>query len=308
VQGSLQRVSILWALFVFGLSLARRLSILWRNGWATSRIDWHDQVVLVTGGASGIGSLLANTLALKSIPVIVLDNQPCQFDNDNIFPFLCDISDPDQIKSVHPQILEQVGHPTIIVNNAAILHGKPICDLSPSDVQRSFAVNVLSHFYVFQSFLPHLIRTNSGHVVTISSVLGEIGVARLADYSASKAALITLHESLRYELDKIYHAPKVRTTLVLPGHVATRLFGQVSFAANPLVRFLAPLLPTHTVVKHIIRAIDNQHSSTIRIPFYAQFTPLLRLLPSYLRDFFQWLSNADHAMERRDVENRTEVD
>jgi len=289
------RFSVGWFLFTFVLWLARYLSVLWRNG-STKRIEWDDQVVLVTGGASGIGALLATTLALRSVSVVVLDTKKCHFDNDNIHPFVCDISDPIQIEAVHPKIISQVGHPTIIVNNAAVVNGKTILDLDVPDVQRTFAVNALSHFYILKTFLPHLISTNSGHVFTISSVLGEVGVAQLADYCASKAAIIALHESLRYELDKRYKAPKVRTSLVLLGHVSTSLFGHISFATSPMTRFLAPLLSTHSVVKYIIRAMDNQHSTTIRMPFYVSLTPVLRMLPSYLRDFFQWLSDADNAM------------
>jgi len=287
--------SVAWFIFTFALWLARYLSVIWRNG-SPARIEWDDQVVLVTGGASGIGALLATTLALRSVQVVVLDTKKCEFDNDNIYSFVCDISDPSQIEAVLPLIIHQVGHPTVIVNNAAVVNGKAIIDLDAADIQRTFATNTLSHFYVLKAFLPNLIRSNSGHVITVSSVLGEIGVAQLADYCASKAALISLHESLRYELDKRYNAPKVRTTLVVPGHVSTSLFGHVSFAEHPLLRFFAPQLSTNSVVKHIIRAIDNQYSTTIRMPFYANLTPVVRMLPSYLRDLAQWFSNADNAM------------
>ena len=129
----------------------------------------------------------------------------------------------------------------------------------------------------------------------------------LADYSASKAALVSLHESLRYELDKRwvvpaamsclelttyhrYNAPGVRTSLVLPGHVLTPLFSTVDLPDNWFYRFLVPSLPPIHVVKDIIAVLDERHSQTIYLPFYANFVPYLRLMPSFVRDLGQWVS------------------
>jgi len=130
-----------------------------------------------------------------------------------------------------------------------------------------------------------------------------------ADYSASKAALIRLHESLRFELDHMcvlfgildpasvvepifrYRCPKIRTTLVVPGHVLTPLFSHVKFRDSAIQRFLMPSVPPVTVVKKIIEALDDQHSQTIMLPFYANFMPYLQHLPSFVRAFAQWVSN-----------------
>lgn len=111
-----------------------------------------------------------------------------------------------------------------------------------------------------------------------------------ADYNASKAASASLHESLRYELDKRYHAPKVRTTLVLPGRLATPMFSQMNASKSNFHKFFTPMVHPISVVKAIITALDEQHSVDIYMPFYAHFVPYVRLLPSFGRDFFQWVS------------------
>ena len=110
-----------------------------------------------------------------------------------------------------------------------------------------------------------------------------------ADYNASKAAVISLHESLRYELDHKYHAPSVRTTLMVPGHIMTPLFSTVRLSQSWLFKFLVPSLAPITVAKSIIAALDDQHSQVIYAPFYVNFTLLLRLMPSFVRDFAQWV-------------------
>lgn len=125
--------------------------------------------------------------------------------------------------------------------------------------------------------------------------MGHIGIAQVGDYVATKHALVGLHESLRYELDKKHKAPKVRTTLVCPGHIKTALFAHVQIPK--LAEFLAPLLEPGDVARAIVDALERQESSDIYLPWYAQWTPMLRILPSFLRDFAQHISGADEAIE-----------
>jgi len=163
---------------------------------------------------------------------------------------------------------------------------------------RTFDVNTLAHFWTLKAFLPEMIKNKSGHIVTVSSIAGLAGMAQLTDYNASKAAIISLQESLRYELDNRYHAPQIRTSLIVPGHIMTPLFSTIRLPKGLLFRFCFPSLEPITVVKAIIAALDEQHSQTIYLPFFANFTPLLRVFPSFLRDFAQWFTNANYAMER----------
>jgi len=197
---------------------------------------------------------------------------------------------------VAKRVQEEIGHPTVLINNAGVVHGRLILDLTPENIQQTFGSNTLAHFYTLKAFLPEMIKQKSGHIITVSSVLGMAGVAQTSDYNASKAALISLHESLRYELDSRYKAPGVRTTLVCPGHVLTPLFASVDLGTNWLNKFLMPSLPPHTVAKAVIAALDSQFSQEIYLPFYVNFAPYLCLLPSFARDFIQWASGANFAM------------
>ncbi|PPQ66592.1 hypothetical protein CVT26_009492 [Gymnopilus dilepis] len=260
-------------------------------------LDWSEQIVVVTGGASGIGELLANTLAVRNVTVVVLDINPIVTENYNVTYYKCDVSKWEEVEAVSKKILEEIGEPTILVNNAGVVQGKLILDLSPEDIQQTFAVNTLSHFWVLKAFLPSLLKRKSGHIVTVSSAMGLTGAAQIADYSASKAAVIRLHESLRYELDKKYKCPQIRTTLVCPGHVLTPMFRTVKFSSSALFRFFCPSIQPVAVVKRIIAALDDQYSEDIFLPFYTNFIPYVGHLPSFLRDFVQWISGADYAME-----------
>ncbi|ESK95152.1 retinal short-chain dehydrogenase reductase [Moniliophthora roreri MCA 2997] len=280
--------------------LGKWCSRLWRNQgnllFAPKRFDWGEQIVIITGGSSGIGELLANTLAVRNVTVVVLDIKPIVSENYNINFYKCDISKWEDVEAVSKKVIEEIGHPTVLVNNAGVVQGKLITDLTAADVQQTFGVNTLSHYYTLKAFLPEMIKKNSGHVVTVSSTMSHTGVAHLTDYCASKAALNIMHEALRYELDKIHKAPGVRTTLICPGHIATPLFSKIDYPNRWYHKFLVPSLAPITVVKALIQALDDQHSQNILMPFYAHLTPYLRHLPTYLQDFAHWMANADYAM------------
>ncbi|EIM85656.1 retinal short-chain dehydrogenase/reductase [Stereum hirsutum FP-91666 SS1] len=260
-------------------------------------LDWGEQIVVVTGGSSGIGELIANTLAVRNVTVVVLDVNPIVTENYNIVYYKCDVSKWEEVEAVSKKIVEELGHPTVLINNAGVVQGKLLIDLSPEDVQQTIGVNTLAHFWTLKAFLPEMIKNKAGHIITVSSVAGLVGMAQMTDYNASKAATISLHESLRYELDKRYLAPEVRTTLLVPGHIQTPLFSTTHFPQNFLFKFFVPSLQPITIAKAVIAALDEQHSRTIYLPFYVNFVPVLRLLPSFLRDFAQWLSYADYAMD-----------
>jgi len=289
-----------WCAFTVVFWLIRFSSQIWRNGGSfllsPPRFDWGEQIVLITGGASGVGALLANTLAVRNVSVVVLDVKPLITENYNIYSYICDVSNWADLLAARKKIAEEVGNPTVIINNAGVVQGKLLLDLTSEDLQQTFGVNVIAQFLVLKAFLPDMIKQNAGHVITMGSVLGEVGVSQLSDYCASKAALISLNESLRYELDKRYKTPNVRTTLVLPGQIATSMFAGVSFA-HSWMKLVTPVLPAHAVAKAIIAAMDSQFSTTIRLPFYVHLTPWLRLTPSYIRDWFQWVSGADEGMK-----------
>ncbi|VDC06189.1 unnamed protein product [Peniophora sp. CBMAI 1063] len=294
-------VPVAWAITTALFWSFQWLSLLYRNQgslfFSPGALDWGEQIVVVTGGSSGIGELIANTLAVRNVTVVVLDVKPIVTENYNITFYPCDVSKWEDVEAVQKKIVEELGHPTILINNAGVVQGKLLLDLSPEELQQTFGVNTIGHFHTLKAFLPEMIKQKSGHIVTMSSVLGMLGVAQTSDYNASKAALISLNESLRYELDTRYNAPGVRTTLVCPGHVLTPMFNTIDLGRNWLCKFMMPALAPISVAKAVIAALDSQFSQDIYLPFYVNFAPYLPLVPSFMRDFIQWYTNANHAME-----------
>ncbi|KAF8351653.1 retinal short-chain dehydrogenase reductase [Amanita rubescens] len=260
-------------------------------------LDWGEQIILITGGSSGIGHLLANTLAVRNVAVVVLDVEPLVTENHNITFYKCNVSDWNEVEDVSRKVIEEVGEPTIIINNAGVVQGKLLLDLSPNDINQTFGVNTLAHFWILKAFLPGMLRRKAGHIVSMASVMGYVGAAQMTDYNSSKAAIVSLHESLRYELDKRYKCPQIRTTLVCPGHTMTPMFSSITFPPYPSLKFLLPSLQPVTVVKEIITALDESQSQIIMTPFWANAAPYLRHLPSFVRDLAQSITGADYGMQ-----------
>ncbi|KZT62317.1 NAD(P)-binding protein [Calocera cornea HHB12733] len=261
------------------------------------RLDWGEQLVLITGGASGIGLLLANTLAVRNVGVVVLDvKERLESENYNIRYYQCDVGNAEEVEAVAARIRKEVGDPTILINNAAIVSPSLLLSQAPKAAARVFATNTLAHFYTLHAFLPALVARNAGHVVTISSVLGQQGVAHLSAYCASKAALVSLHRSLRREL--LASAPNIRTTLLIPGQIQTPLFASLALPPNHTRDFLCPPLAPHTVVKEIIRSLDEREGGERWMPAYARLVPALEWMPRWVGDVLQAWVGADQGMAK----------
>ncbi|KAF9448248.1 retinal short-chain dehydrogenase/reductase [Macrolepiota fuliginosa MF-IS2] len=292
--------SAIYYVVVSAIWFLKWISKLYRNQgnllFGPKPLDWDEQIVVVTGGSSGVGELLANTLAVRNVTVVVLDVKPIQTENYNIAYYKCDVSQWSEVEAVAKRIKDEIGEPTILINNAGVVQGKLILDLSEKDVQQTFGVNTLAHWWTIKAFLPDMLKKKSGHIVSLASVMGILGAPRMTDYGASKAAVISLNDTLRFELDNQYNAPGIRTTVVCPGHILTPLFSTFSVPQNRLYQFFFPSVQPIDVVKPIITALDEQQSQTIMVPFYSQLMPILRLLPSFVIDLAQYAASATHSM------------
>ncbi|NXW42179.1 RDHE2 dehydrogenase, partial [Nyctiprogne leucopyga] len=120
------------------------------------------------------------------------------------------------------QVRKEVGDVTVLINNAGILLGKKFCDIPDADFEKTLKVNFLAQVWTCKAFLPAMITSNCGHLVSTASVAGLLGVYRMSDYAASKYATIGMMEALDSEL---YHAGKqgIKTTIICLYFVNTEL-------------------------------------------------------------------------------------
>ncbi|CAG8655896.1 11322_t:CDS:2, partial [Paraglomus occultum] len=281
VNSSLFKWSSVYAGSVFFVWFLGYMTKVWRNGTKSRKLDWDDEIVLITGGARGIGLLLAETLSIRNVTIVVLDIRKPEIDHPNIVFFECDVSKYDQVQRIAKEIIAEVGHPTIIVNNAGVVKGKTILDESEEEILSTISVNLLAPFWITKTFLPEMITRNHGHIVNISSALGFAAVAQTADYCATKSGIVAFHEALRHEINTRYNAGNIRCTLVCPGHVETGMFDGVSYKYP----FITPTIAPIEVVKKIVTALDKNETSDILTPYYVHLLPMLRALPGFMHDW-----------------------
>ncbi len=158
-------------------------------------------------------------------------------------------------------------------------------------------VNLTSHFNTIRTFLPGMLASEvGGTIVTISSVLGKLGASHLSDYTASKAGLIAMHNSLRAEL-KSATAPEgaeeIRMILVTPGQLSTSLFAGVETPSS----FFGPVVEPVELAREIVKMVDSGESGEISMPFYARWIEWMHVLPVSIQRLVRWISGVDQAME-----------
>lgn len=284
-------VSISWAIFVTALWMGNVWSH--RVAYGVHReVDLSEEVIVITGGTSGLGLLVAEVYGMRGATVAVLDKNPLEnTEARGITYYQCDVSDKAQIARVAADIERDLGTPTVLINNAAVVMGKKLLDMDIDEVDRSLRTNLFSHFYTIKTFLPGMISSKTGGtIVTMSSVIGHVGAAQLSDYAAAKAGVTALHKSLAAELQEY---PNIKTILVTPGQLSTPLFHGVSTPNT----FIAPVVEPIEIAKEIIKAIDLGLSDHIGMPLYARWIDWYNVLPVGLQKITRKISGIDRSMK-----------
>ena len=240
--------------------------------------------VLITGGAQGIGALLAQGCLERGAARVTLwdVNQDAlaskvhelRARGFNAEGIPLDLADAAQI--IHAAAALAVECPIdLLVNNAGIVVGKALADQGHDEIEKTLRVNTLGMIHATRAFLPGMIARGSGHIVNIASASGFIPVPRLTTYAASKWACLGFSESLRVELRE--HRG-IRVTTVCPSYINTGMFAG---AAAP---FGAPILEPDCAARKILRAIERD-TSMLHMPWIVRLVPMLyALLPAPIFD------------------------
>lgn len=186
-----------------------------------------DQWVFVTGAASGIGLETARAFARQGANLIVSDVQAPALDavrqeiasmGRQCAAFVLDVSDPDAVHAAARNIAQHLGVPSVVVNNAGIGFLGPFLH-TPVDAWRAVLdVNLMGMVHVCKAFLPLMLaEQRNSHVVNVASAAGLHPAPNLSAYSASKHAVMGLHDALVMEFAR----SKVGMTVVCPGVINT---------------------------------------------------------------------------------------
>ncbi|KFY28065.1 hypothetical protein V493_03123 [Pseudogymnoascus sp. VKM F-4281 (FW-2241)] len=288
---------------LIGLSVTRginnKLSKCVINNWKRdAKFINEREIVLITGGSSGLGALMAQDFADRGAKVITLDVNPPekiqgQLTTSNLVNsrlltsfkagihfYKVDVTSSVGLAAAGVEIRKAHGNPTVLINNAAVGYAMTLLDEPEESIRRSFEVNTFSHFLTVKEFLPAMIERNHGHIVTVASMASYVTVASIIDYNCTKASAVAFHEGVASELKHRYNAPNVRTSLISPTWIRTPLIDTLTSDPN----FNDFVLEPTDVSSQIVKQVISGRSGHVVLPkFYTAVTGI-RAWPYWLQE------------------------
>ena len=189
--------------------------------------DMSGKVALVTGGASGMGRIIALRLAARGAKVAIFDvNEGGLAETvakaEGITPFRCDISSVEDVEAKVAEVASSLGPIDHLVHAAALMPSHQLVNETHQSMERLFRVNYFGTTYLVMSVLPSMMERKSGRIIVFGSIAGHAFVPHMGAYCATKAAVNTYIEVLQNET----RGSGVNIHLVCPPAVNTPLIDQ----------------------------------------------------------------------------------
>ncbi len=196
--------------------------------WNKSRrtFDFKDKVVLITGGARGLGLVLAREFAAQGAKIAICSRsgeelararEDLETLGAEVFEAVCDVRNQAAVDRLIEDVCMRFGRIDVLVNNAGVIQVGPLELQTQKDFEDAMAVHFWGPFYTMQAVVPKMRRQGSGRIVNIASIGGKVAVPHLAPYCAGKFALVGLSNAMRGELVK----DNIFVTTVCPGLMRT---------------------------------------------------------------------------------------
>ena len=189
----------------------------------------NESVVTITGAASGIGRALAVRLGREPIAGIAISDvneaglaeTAEMIDNPNVkvTSHKVNVADEEDMRRFVDEVVAQHGRATHIINNAGVVLGGSVKEVSLNDIRWLMDINFWGVVYGSKLFLPVLEKQKSAHIINLSSTYGFVAPPNQAAYAASKFAVRGFTESLRHELE----GTNILVTVVHPGGIKTNV-------------------------------------------------------------------------------------
>lgn len=187
-----------------------------------------NKIVWITGASSGIGEALAQAFAVEGAKLVLSARRLEELErvkkklklaDEDVFVLPLDLTDTSKSESLAKQVIARFGRIDVLVNNGGISQRSLTKDTVLEIDRKVMEVNFFGTVAITKSVLPYMLQQKSGHIITISSIVGKFGFYLRSAYSASKHALHGFFDSLRLEVYK----DNVQVMLVCPGKIKTNI-------------------------------------------------------------------------------------
>lgn len=199
----------------------------------------HNKVVIVTGGAGGIGSATCRRLAAEGAKVAIFDMNleaantladEIKVQNGQAIAIKCDITQHDVVNQAVAQVESELGPIDGLVNNAGFDIFKPFVKSEPQEWEKLIQINLVGMLNMHHAVLKGMVERKAGRIVNIASDAARVGSSGEAVYAACKGGLLSFSKTLARE----HSRHNITVNVVCPGPTDTALLAQVTDgAANP---------------------------------------------------------------------------
>lgn len=249
-------------------------------------MELKGKIVLVTGGASGIGKIMGRKALEKGCEMLIvwdineesmhkMTEEFAMYRNRMRF-FAVDISKVEMIEATASLFMEEFGRVDVLINNAGIVVGKNFVDHSGPEISRTLLINTEAAMQITRVFLPTMISRNSGAICNIASSAGLVSNPKMSVYAASKWAIVGWSDSLWLELKALKKS--ISVTTVMPFYINTGMFDGVK-------SLIIPILDPEKASSKIIASIEaDKRMLAMPLPYW--FIRISQgLLPLKVYDF-----------------------
>jgi len=185
-----------------------------------------NKVALITGGARGIGKEIALIFAREGARIVICDVNSeelekarieIQGSSTDVLVFKVDVTNLKEVENMAGNILDNFGKIDILINNAGITRDALLLRLDESDWDKVIAVNLKGTFNCTKAVSKGMLKQRQGRIINIASIIGLIGNAGQANYSASKAGIIGFTKSVARE----FASRSITVNAIAPGFIQT---------------------------------------------------------------------------------------
>ncbi len=192
-------------------------------------IDLKNKNCLITGAAKGIGRSFALALAQEGMNLFITDidmenlekvKNEVETAEARVYAAKCDVTKFEDFQNVAKEFYSELGNVDLLINNAGIVIGGSIFEITLDDWRELLDVNLWSIIYSLKVFLPKMVESRGGHIVNMASGAGVLGATEPLPYIASKFAVVGLSEALFGQLNNY----GINVSVIVPTYVRTGIF------------------------------------------------------------------------------------